>query len=262
LFDFVNYTAANLQLFMLLIIRGSGLLLAAPIFGDRALPMTIKTGLAIVFAIVVMPTVGSNSVPVASSLIDLLLLAMGELLVGLMIGFFFSLLFRAAEMAGAITGFQIGLIIASAFDPNANDQVAIIGRFWVLLASLIFLAINGHHLVIQAFNDSYAVIPPGQVLIQGGTAELMIKYTAYVFVLAIKISSPVIVTLVLADIALGTISKLMPTMNIFIVGFPLKVGVGLFVTSLSLPVFAYVLEKATAYFNQSVGELLLSMGKA
>jgi flagellar biosynthetic protein FliR len=206
--------------------------------------------------------VAGHTLPAAESLAELLGMALRELLVGLLIGFFFSLLFRAAEMAGALTGFQIGLVIANAFDPNANDQVAIIGRFWIILASLIFMAINGHHLVIQAFNDSLTIIPPGQVVIQGGTAELMLKYTAYVFVLAIKIASPVIITLVLTDIALGTIAKLMPTMNIFIVGFPLKVGVGLMVTAVSLPVFGYVLEKATWYLNESIGELMLSMGKA
>jgi flagellar biosynthetic protein FliR len=165
-------------------------------------------------------------------------------------------------MAGSITGFQIGLVIAQAFDPNAGGQVAIIGRFWIILASLIFLAINGHHLVIHAFNDSMTVIPPGHVVIQGSTGELILKYTAYVFVLAVKISAPVIVTLVLTDISLGTIAKLMPTMNIFIVGFPLKVGVGLMVTAMALPVLSYVLEKSTSYLNDSVGELLLSLGKA
>ena len=164
-------------------------------------------------------------------------------------------------MAGAITGFQIGLIIAQAFDPNAGGQVPIIGRLWLLLASLIFMAINGHHLVIHAFNDSYHVIPPGQVLINGGTPELMMKYTAYTFVMAVKIAAPVLVTLVLADVALGTVAKMMPTMNIFIVGFPLKVGLGLLVVAMSLPVFSYVLEKSTSYLNRAMGELLASMGR-
>jgi len=209
-----------------------------------------------------MPTVQGTELPELVSMIELVGMVLRELMVGLLIGFFFALLFKAAEMAGAITGFQIGLIIANAFDPNAGGQVAIIGRFWIVLASLIFMAINGHHLVIQAFNDSYTLIPPGQVLVQGGTGELMLKYTAYVFVLAIKISSPVIVTLLLTDISLGTVAKLMPTMNIFIVGFPLKVGVGLLVTAISLPIFGYVLQKSTAYLNDSIGELMLSMGKA
>lgn len=262
MFDFVTYSTEQLQLFLLLIIRASGLLLVAPIFGNRSVPTLVKVGLAILFAIVMQPTLHGVEVPVAGTLIELVGMVLRELMVGLLTGFFFALIFQAVEMAGSITGFQIGLVIAQAFDPNAGGQVAIIGRFWIVLASLIFLAINGHHLIINAFHDSFAVIPPGQVVVQGGTAMLLLKYTAYVFVLAIKISSPVIVTLVLTDISLGTIAKLMPTMNIFIVGFPLKVGVGLMVTAMSLPVLAYVLEKSVTYLNDSVGELLLSMGKA
>ena len=126
---------------------------------------------------------------------------------------------------------------------------------------LIFLAINGHHLVIRAFNDSYRVIEPGQMQVVGTTADLIIRYSAYAFVLAVKIAAPVLVTLVLMDVALGTVAKVMPNMNIFIVGFPLKIGMGILVVAMSLPIFAYVLEKSTGYLDRAVGELLLSMGK-
>ncbi len=262
MFEFAAYSTAKLQLFFLLIFRGSGLFLTAPILGHKSVPKTVKVGLLILLAIVIFPSLHDVTIPEAGSTIELAGMVLRELMVGLLIGFFFGLLFKAAEMAGALTGFQIGLIVAQAFDPNAGGQVAIIGRLWILLASLIFMAINGHHLVIQAFNESFQIIPPGQVLIQGGTGELILKYTSYTLVLAVKIASPVIVTLVLTDVALGTIAKMMPTMNIFIVGFPLKVGVGLAVTAMSLPIFGYVLEKSTAYLNESVGMLIVSMGKA
>jgi len=164
-------------------------------------------------------------------------------------------------MAGSIAGFQVGLAISQAFDPNAGGQVSIIGRFWLTLATLIFLSINGHHLIIAAFNDSYQLIQPGQMVVDGSTVDLVIRYSAYVFVLAIKIVAPVLVTLVLMDVALGTIAKMMPTMNIFIVGFPMKIGMGLVVVAMSLPIFTYVLEKSTSYFDRTVDELLATMGK-
>ena len=253
MFDFLTYSTEQIQVLLLLIIRASGLFLTAPIIGHRTIPVQIKVGMVIMFALIMMPTLPAVDLPAAGTLVGLAGMALRELLVGVLTGFFFSLIFKAVEMAGAITGFQIGLVVAQAFDPNAGGQVAIIGRLWILLASLIFMAINGHHLVIHAFHDSLTVIPPGHVVIQGGTGELILKYTAYVFVLAVKISAPVIVTLVLTDVSLGTIAKLMPTMNIFIVGFPLKVGVGLMVTAMSLPVLSYVLEKSTQFLNESVG---------
>jgi len=261
LFDFITYGADKFQTFFLILVRASGLLLVAPVLGHRTVPVQVKVGLAVLFAILVMPAMSKVTVPATGSLIELVGMVLRELMFGILLGFFWALLFKAAEMAGAMNGFQIGLIVAQAFDPNAGGQVAILGRLWIVLATLIFMAINGHHLVIQAFNDSFKVIPVGQMMVNGGTAVLMIKYTAYALVLAIKIASPVIVTLVLTDISMGTIAKLMPTMNIFIVGFPLKVGLGLMVTAMGLPVLGYVLEKSTHYLNDSMGELLLSMGK-
>lgn len=261
MFDFLAFSSAKLQLFLLLIIRASGLFLTAPILEHRSFPTPAKVGLVFLIALVCMPALKDVNLPEAFTLAELAALALKELMVGALIGFFFFLLVLAAELAGVITGFQVGLAISQTFDPNAGEQVSIIGRLWIVLASLIFLSINGHHLVIQAFADSCRIIAPGQMIVSGDTALVMIKYTAYVFVLAIKIAAPVMVTLTLTDVALGTIAKLMPTMNIFIVGFPLKIGVGLMVVALSLPVFAYVLEKSTFYLNRGMTELLASMGQ-
>lgn len=261
MFDFITYGSAKLQLLILLIVRASGLFLTAPIFDHRTIPVQAKIGLVILLAIITMPTLHDTNMPVATSLIGLVGMVLKELMVGALIGFFFSLLMKAAEMAGALVGFQVGLIIAQAFDPNAGGQVPILGRLWLMLAMVIFLSIGGHHMMIQAFNDSYRVIQPGQMVIDGTTAEIMIKFSAYSFVLALKIAAPVMVTLILTDVALGTVSKVMPTMNIFVVGFPVKIGMGLLVLGMSLPIFAYLLEKTTSYLNQSVDGLLLSMGK-
>ncbi len=261
MFDFLAYSSTKLQLFLLLVVRASGLFLAAPILGHRSFPTMAKVGLIFMLALVSMPALEGIELDQALTLAELAALALKEFMIGVLTGFFFLLLFKAAEMAGVITGFQVGLAISQGFDPTAGEQVSIIGRLWLVLASLIFLCINGHHLIIQAFADSCRVIAPGQMVVSGDTALVMIKYTAYVFVLAVKIAAPVMITLTLTDVALGTIAKLMPTMNIFIVGFPLKIGVGLMVVALSLPVFAYVLKKSTLYLNQGITELLASMGQ-
>ncbi|MEW5794873.1 MAG: flagellar biosynthetic protein FliR [Candidatus Zixiibacteriota bacterium] len=261
MFDFIHYGAAQLQVFLLLIIRASGLFLAAPVFSHRAVPVQLKVGLVVLLAVVTMPAVAALQVEPAQSLAELATLVLRELMVGLLIGFAFRLLFQAAELAGSLAGYQVGLAISSAFDPNVGEEVGAFGRYWILVATLVFLTINGHHLVIRAFNDSYRVIPPGQMQVVDTTADLLMRHTAYVLVLAIKIAAPVLVTLVLMDVALGTVSRVMPTMNIFIVGFPLKIGFGLLVVAMSLPILAYVLEKSTGYFDNAVHELLASMGK-
>jgi flagellar biosynthetic protein FliR len=261
LFDFISFGTAQLQVFLLLIVRASGLFLTAPIFGHRLFPAQMKVGLILLLAVVTMPTMPTITLAPAESLFELGAIVLRELMVGLLAGFVFRLLFRAAELAGSMAGYQVGLAISSAFDPSVGDKLGAFGRYWMLLGTLIFLAINGHHLVIRAFNDSYQMIEPGQMQVVGTTADLIIRYSAHVFVLAVKIAAPVLVTLILMDVALGTVAKVMPTMNIFIVGFPLKIGMGILVVAMSLPIFSYVLEKSTGFFDRAVGELLASMGK-
>jgi flagellar biosynthetic protein FliR len=261
LFDFIGFNTNQLQVFLLLLVRASGLFLTAPIFGHRVLPTQIKVGLIVLLAVVSMPALQTMTIAPAGSLLELSGMVLRELMVGLLIGFVYRLLFKAAEFAGSLAGYQVGLAISSAFDPSVGDQLGAFGRFWILLATLIFLAINGHHLIIRAFNDSYHFIEPGQMQVTGDTADLIIRYSAYVFVLAIKIAAPVMVTAVLMDVALGTVAKVMPSMNIFIVGFPLKIGMGILVVAMSLPIFSYVLQQSTGYFDRAVGELLASMGK-
>jgi len=262
LFEFINYGTEQLQIFLMLLIRATGLFLAAPIFGHQTIPTQIKVGLIVLLSLVTLPTLPGVHMAVMTSHWELAALAIRELLVGALIGFAYRMLFFAAEFAGMMAGYQVGLAVSQAFDPTSGDEVSIIGRFWLMMATLIFLALNGHHMIIQAFHQSYQVVGPGELATSGATGEFFIKLTAYVFVLAVKIAAPVLVTLVLMDVALGTVAKVMPTMNIFIVGFPLKIGMGLLVVALSLPAFAYVLEKSTHYLNDAVNGLLASMGKA
>jgi len=134
------------------------------------------------------------------------------------------------------------------------------GQFWFLFATLIFLAIDGHHIMIEALVDSYTVLPIGQVVYGQSIATVVVKASAYVFVLALKIAAPVLMTLFLTDVALGTVAKMMPTMNVFFVGFPIKIGAGLIVLAMSLPIAAYVLEKGMNFVNKELQQMYFAIG--
>ena len=262
MFDFINFTADKLQIFMLVILRGSGLFAFAPILGNNSIPSLIRVGLLIMLSGLIVSTIPAVSFPAITSLWQLAGLAVKEILVGAVISLFFVLIFHAVHTAGSLIGYQVGLALANEFDPSIGSQVSVIGRFWYVLAVLIFLTINGHHMIISAFVDSYQVIPPAGVAIQGGVGELIIRYTAYVFVIGLKIAAPVMITLFLTDIALGTIAKTMPTMNVFFVGFPIKIAMCLLVMALALPIFAYVLERGVSFLDHELNMMFLSMGKA
>lgn len=262
MFDFVNFAAAKLQLFLLIMLRASGLFLIAPILGHRVFPVPAKVGLVILFALILLAASPNMTVPQSDSLGDLVVLAAKELFVGFAIGFLFALLLMGVQTAGDIVSYQIGFALANVMDPDQGHEVTTLGQFWLLTATLIFLCINGHHIIISAFNDSYQLIPAGHVVMNGSVGEMIITYSAYVFVIALKLSAPVVITLLLVDVAMGIVSRMMPTMNVFIIGFGVKVAVGLVIVALSLPVFAYVLEKATGYLNTELANLLAVLGKA
>ncbi|MEW6050491.1 MAG: flagellar biosynthetic protein FliR [Candidatus Zixiibacteriota bacterium] len=262
MFDFVTFAADRLQLFLLILLRASGLFLIAPLLSNKMFPTQAKVGLVILIGIIMVSTIGTTSVPPVMTLSDLIAVAAKELLVGLSIGFVFSLLMIGVQAAGDIVSYQIGFSLAEVLDPQSGVATTTLGQFWLLLASLIFLTLNGHHLIITAFSNSYEVIPPAKVALTGSAVELILTYSAYVFVIGLKIAAPVIVTLLLTDVAMGTLSRLMPTMNVFVLGFGLKVGIGLVIMAMSLPVFAYVLEKSTTMLNNELGRLMVALGKA
>lgn len=261
MFDFVNYTADKAQIFLLVLIRGTGIFAMAPVLGHNSLPKTIKVGLLILLSLIVVSTLNDVTLPEIQSNWQLAGLAFKELLVGVIISLFFMLIFYAVYTAGSIVGYQIGLAMANELDKSLGTQVSIISVFWNVMAILIFLSLNGHHLVISAFADSYKLIPPAGVEISGSVGDLIIRYTAYIFIIALKISAPIIISLFLTDIALGTIAKTMPTMNVFFVGFPIKIAMGLFIMAISMPIFSYVLEKGITYLNAEMNQLLVLMGR-
>lgn len=263
MFDFVNYSTEQLQIFLIVLLRITGVFLMAPVLSHSSVSTTVKVGLAIVLAIILTSVMGPVDMAPITDLWFLAGIAIREILIGAVIGLFFQLLFYAAQTAGSLIGYQVGLAIATEFDPTMKGQVSIIGRFWFMVALLLFITMNGHHLIISALADSFRVIPPGSSSLTNGTvAEMLIKYTAYVFVVALKIAAPVMLTLFLTDVALGTLAKTMPTMNVFFVGFPIKIAVGLLVIALSLPIVSFVLEKSTHYLDRELELMVLAMGKA
>lgn len=262
MFDFLTYSTDRLQLFFLVMLRGSGVLAFAPVLGHKSLPKMIKIGFLIILSGIIVSTLEGATLPQITSIWQLAALGVKEILVGIVISLLFTIIFFGINTAGSLVGYQMGLAMAAEFDPSIGAQVSVIGRFWYIMAILIFMSINGHHLIISALVNSYQAIPVGVTSLNGTVGEQIIRYSAYTFVIALKIAAPTIITLFLTDIALGTIAKTMPTMNVFFVGFPIKIAAGLLALALSLPAFAYVLEKGMIYIDEGLTHLLLTMGRA
>jgi len=254
-FDIVSFLG-----FVMVFVRISGLFSTMPVFGSNSVPVQARIGLVAVTSFIVFSVAALPPVDLTISIWKLALMLAGELAVGLTIGFATQLVFTAVQLSGQIVGFQMGFAIVNVMDPTTNSQVSITAQFQSLVALLIFLAINGHHWLISAAAASFDIIPllgfaPGR-----GIVEMMVLLTQNVFLMAVKIGAPIMATLFLLNVALGLVARTVPQMNVFIVGFPLQIAVGLFMVGATLPVFLYMFKLSLAALYENIIVLMKLMG--
>ncbi|MEJ6950231.1 flagellar biosynthetic protein FliR [Natronospora cellulosivora (SeqCode)] len=212
-------------LFILILIRFSGLFLITPIFSSSVIPVRIKVGLSFTMAIITMPLLaGSHSMPNSEFLI--LIEVLSELLIALVIGFILLLTFTTIQLAGHFIDMRMGFAIVNVTDPIHGYTMPLMGQFKNILAILLFLAINGHHILINSIHRSFMIIPLGSSTLNYRIYEIVFRYSADIFLLALKMALPIYATLFIADIILGFLTRTIPQLNIFVVGLPLKILVG------------------------------------
>lgn len=193
--------------------------------------------------VLVAPTVEKSlpDIDPASGLGFIILLQ--QLLIGIAIGFVMRIVFVAVEMAGELIGLQMGLGFAIFFDPQNSGQIDIIGRFLGVIASLAFLAMNGHLMVLALISQSFSTLPVGVSGVNELTFQTLANWGQEIFKSGLQLSLPVLTALLITNLALGILTRAAPQLNIFAVGFPLTLSIGLFVLALSMPFYAPILER-------------------
>ena len=215
-------------------LRVLALFTAAPVFSMRAIPLRTKIGLAFLVALCAQAALPAQPV------IDLNgRAALGAVLqqvgVGLAIGFAVRLVFTAVELAGEIIGLQMGLNFASFFDPTSNAQVSAVARFFGNIAMLLFIVINGHLMVLMAALESFERFPVDGHFMQAVAQMRLHELGAGLFASALWIALPMMALLLFVNLTLGIISRVAPQMNIFAVGFPVTLTVGMLGITATLP---------------------------
>jgi len=255
---YLDFSVAQFQIFLLVFVRTLGVMSTAPVFGHRAVINQAKAGFAFALAIALFPAV-SLSLEVPSDLIPYAFAAVRELVMGMMFGFVARLVFMAVQFAGEIIGIDVGFGIVNVIDPMSAEQISIIGTFKNLIALVIFLLIDGHHVILHALTESFAMVPLGGIQLTALLAKGLVDMTAQVFVMAVKLAAPVVTALFLTSLALGIMARTVPQMNVFIVGFPLKIGLGMGMLAFALPLFQTVLIKFFGELGPSLSILLQRM---
>jgi len=183
-----------------------------------------------------------------------------ELLVGITIGFVIYILFAAVQLAGQLLDMQMGFGMVNVLDPQSGMQVPLMGNFIYLIALMVYLLMNGHHYLLSALVQSYQTVPVLGMHVNEGFMSLLIGVTLDMFIIAIKISAPVVMALLLTDVSMGFIARTVPQMNVFIVGLPLKIIVGLVVLISVLPVYLWFFSILFNKFLEYLQAILISIG--
>jgi len=231
-----NRITADFEIFILVLIRMTGLFLISPIFGRRNIPAYMKIGFSLLLSYIVL---SGKILPLEFEItgwIQLIYCVMKELLVGFIIGFITPLAFSAVWTAGQILDNQIGFGIINVIDPQNNIQVPLMANFHNMLALLLFFTVDGHHKLIQIIFNSYDVVPLGTGIMTERLSAGMIRLFADSFLLAVRIAIPIIAASVLSVIAFGLLARVVPQINIFIIEIPFKIFIGLVVLIVIVPV--------------------------
>ena len=234
----MSFDAGLIFAFLLVFVRCSAMFLSAPLFSSPNLPLRIRILAAVVVSAAltaalrpVLPAPPANMYMFAAVIAN-------EVLAGLIIGVFVQIVLLAAEMGGAFMDLQVGLSMSHVLNPATGQPSTVLSQFKYMLALVVFLSVNGHHVMLGAFVKSFEVMPT----ISGGTLaalqENQLILLGQLSLIALQIATPVLAVSILVDAALGIMNKAVPQMHIFIVGMPAKVTMGLLTLSVALPATA------------------------
>lgn len=252
LLPFVNLN--EVAFFALVLARLAGIFTAIPLFGGERVPKMIRAAVIMAMTLVCYPLLRAKAPQLPMDTVSLVILAVREMLIGVSLGIVSQSIFAAVEFCGQLVGMQMGFSMASMFDP-AMGQIPLMSVFQVMLAMLLFLTLNVHHLFIRAIIESYAIIPPGNWHMSSGLITFLINTTGEIFVLGIKLAAPVMVSLLATSVVLGIMARSFPQMNIFMISMPLNVGVGLLVLGISLLVFFHTLRGSFGMLDEQINIL-------
>jgi flagellar biosynthetic protein FliR len=229
--------ASEVTAFVLVLCRVGGLFVLAPIFSAKMIPAHAKVVLALALALVMTPlaTAGVH-IPTDSAVLAVLIVK--ELLVGIAFAFAIAALAAAVQAGAALVDTIIGFSFSGIADPINGQQSGVVAQFYGVMATMIFLALGGHHLMIMGLARSYDVLPllvfPDVATMSGSALTVL----SGIFVVGLEIAAPVVIALIITDAAFGIVARAVPQMNVFVVGLPAKIIAGFAVLSASLPFVA------------------------
>ena len=254
-----SYDANQLLVFVLVLVRISGIVTTAPVLGSSTIPVQVKIVLILVLALIIQPFIEFPRVFPDQTSEHLILIA-SELLIGLVMGLVARFMFAAIEFAGTVVGFQMGLSMANMFDPMSEQQISMIARFETAMATLIFLVMDLHLVIVQAIVRSYSLLPPGGVSVNSNLTQGILSLSASVFTIGLQIGAPLIVALFLANMIIGLLARTVPQIQVFVVGFPLTLLLGFIFIMFGVPFFVRAVRRMFEMLDNQLLDMIKLLG--
>lgn len=245
--DLQVFIQTKFLVWIMLLGRISGLFLFSPFLGATLVPRTVKVLVIVVSSWILMPyadTTISLSTPVGAVAWMIFI----NFTIGMAVGLFATIMFDAVQFAGQIYGYQIGFAVANVLNPQTQTQIPILSQLTYLLAAYLFISIEGPGILLLAIANSVRMIPVDTLTLGTGFVPTFWKEVGTIFSIGMQIGFPIIAFLLVVTIVLGIMSKIMPQMNVFMVGMPLNIIVGLIMFAALIPVWFTI-------FGGMVGEL-------
>jgi len=221
--------------FIMVLLRISGFFMSTPIFFPKFSPPMVKVGFCVMFTFLILPGVNYENVNLITDNGTLIIFCISEVVTGLTLGYLTKFCFFSAQMAGQLMDFQVGFSMMSIFDPVSNENVTLLGRLLYWTSIVMFFVVDGHHMLIRAIITSFSVVEIGKFILFQETAMMMVSVFIQFFTLGLKIAIPIILIIIVTDLCMGLVSRTVPSLNIIILGMPIKILVGLSCFVLVLP---------------------------
>jgi flagellar biosynthesis protein FliR len=235
-------STADIIRFVIVLVRLSGIMISAPFFSNRSVPLQVRAIFTLVATLVLAPALPLHSVPAELDFGRVTAVLANEFIVGAVLGIAASLVFAGFQFAGQMISFQLGFSLINVIDPQSQVESPVFSFITEYTGLLFFLLINGHHWFLLAISDSFNCLPVGGLHLQAPLMAYIIRLSSQVLVIGIRIAGPVIAITTVIDVVLGIIGRAAPQINILIVGMPLKLLVGLSCVSFSFYFLPRLLE--------------------
>lgn len=234
---FSYLSEGNIANFLLLLLRFSGIVAFFPFFDSRLVPISVKGAMIFFLALVFYPLLPPFSTNI--SLVEFAIAGLSELLFGFIAAFFLQVVFNAIAYAGELLGFSIGMSVGSAYDPVSGAQNLIIAQVLSLVAVLVFLALDFHHIIFALIANTLQTTPLGEFALSENMPLFVIKASSGIFLIGFTIAFPVVGIILLSEIIFGMITRTHPQFNLLVIGLPLKVGIAFVVLIIALPAMMF-----------------------